>query len=227
MVREQGALGEREPLVETGGDEVLAKLVDGGELEGADAEVAGGLDVLDFVVEEEGFFRGSAELVEEELVDFGLGLGHVVLVAPDADVEVSEPGEIGLHVSEDVVAHVGEDAGLEAAISEGLVPGEGGWILGCPHAGVPEVQLVELVWGEGESCVFRELLPELDAGEVAAVVGVAVGPVEGLKEVGGEAGDSRKMRLGRWVRGTAENHSVIEDNCAQTQFALPRGVRVW
>ena len=130
-------------------------------------------------------------------------------------------------MSKDVVAHVGEDAGFKATFAEGTLPGEGGGVFGGPHAGVPEIELVELLRGEGEAGVGGEFLPELEAGEVAAVVGVPVGPVEWLEDIGGEAGDAGEMGLGRGFRRTAENHSVVEDNRAQTQFALPRGVRVW
>ena len=62
------------------------------------------------------------------------------------------------------------------------LPGQHGGVLRGPQARIPAVQLFD-------DCVLRqagvaqELLPEGDAGELAFVVGVAVGPVEATRSV--------------------------------------------
>ena len=80
---------------------------------------------------------------------------------------------------------------------------------------------------EIEAGFAQELLPEGDAGELAFVVGVAVGPVEGFEAVGGQAGDADHgiVRFGVWVAG--QYHSVVEDHRAQSQCCPPVGARVW
>ena len=89
------------------------------------------------------------------------------------------PVELALDAGEDVVAHVGEDGGEQAALLELLLPGEHGGVLRGPHAGVPVIQLFDRRRARWlRSGIAEELLPEGKAGELALVVGVAIGPVE-------------------------------------------------
>ena len=70
-----------------------------------------------------------------------------------------------------------------------------------------------------ETGVAEKLLPEGDAGELAFVVGVAVGPVEALEAVPRQAGDAHQggVRLG--VGRAGQYHSIVEDHRAQSQCA--------
>ncbi len=97
------------------------------------------------------------------------------------------------------------------------LPGEHGGVLGGPHAGVPEVQF----FGHGlfgrHAGIAEKLLPEGDTGELAFVVGVAVGPVEALKAVQRQPGEAQQggVRLG--ILRPGQYHSIVEDNRAQSQ----------
>ncbi len=115
------------------------------------------------------------------LIDGRVGLGHVVLKAPDENVEAGEPVEFALDAVENGVAHVGEDGGADAVLLELQLPGEHGGVLRGPHARVPEVELVDGGGVEVELRIADDVLPELQAGELAFVVGVAVGPVDGSR----------------------------------------------
>ena len=55
-----------------------------------------------------------------------------------------EPVELALHIVENAVAYIREDGGEKAALLELLMPGEHGVVLRRPHAGIPEVQFLEL-----------------------------------------------------------------------------------
>ena len=57
------------------------------------------------------------------------------------------------------------------------------------------------------------------AGKFAFIVGVAISPVEGFELVTRQAGDAehRVMRLG--VRLSGQNHSIVEDDRAQSQYS--------
>ena len=50
-------------------------------------------------------------------------------------------------------------------------------------------------------------------GEVAAVVGVAVGPVPAVEVLFAEAGDGAHAGPGGGVGWAGENHAVVEEDC--------------
>ncbi len=56
-------------------------------------------------------------------------------------------------------------------------------------------------------------MPEGGAGEVAAVVGVAVSPVLPAERFFGEAGDGAHAGPGSGVGCTGEDHAVVEEDC--------------
>ena len=81
-------------------------------------------------------------------------------------------------------------------------------------------QMIEFVDGsrvEVEFGVADNVLPELEAGEFAFIVCVAVGPVEGFKLIVRKAGDAEHGVMRFDARLSSENHSIIEDDGAQRQ----------
>jgi len=211
-------------LVEAEGDEVRAELIDCGELDCVHTQCLCGFDIDQLVVEEEGFLWPDVQFFEDETVDGGVGLGHLVLEAPDQRIEVVNPEELALNVGEDVIAHVGEDGGEQTVLFELLLPGEHGGILRGPHAGVYVVEFVDCGGREIQAGIASEFLPESESGELAFVVGVAIGPVEGLKSVGGQAGGAEQVRMGLGVLLTRQDHSVVKDNRTQRQgFSFLKG----
>src|ERR1700728_4000083 len=91
---------------------------------------------------------------------------------------------------------------------------------GGPHAHIPEVQLSNLFGGEIESGIRNQLFPEGKAGQVAAVVGEAICPVVAFKLFVRELRNSAKFFTCLGIGWSAEDHSVVENYCAQSQFAL-------
>ena len=96
-----------------------------------------------------------------EMVDGRIGLGDIVLEAPDEHVETREPVEFALDVVQHRVAHVGEDGGADAVLLECGLPGKHGGALRRPHAGIQAVEFVDGGGIEVELGVADELLPEL------------------------------------------------------------------
>ena len=124
-----------------------------------------------------------------------------------------------------VVAHVGEDGGEDAALLELKLPRQHGGVLSGPHAAVPQVQLLRGAGGEIEARIAKKLLPEGEAGQLAFVIGVAVGPVERLEALQRQPGDAQQRGVGFGVLWTGEYHSIVEDNRAQCQcFSLEASV---
>ena len=58
-----------------------------------------------------------------------------------------------------------------------------------------------------------DVVPVGLAGEIAAVVGVAVGPVAAVEAVFAEAGDGAHARPGCGVGRAGEDHAVVEEDC--------------
>jgi len=212
--------GEREVSVEAGGNDVFAEILDGGELNGKKAEVAGSVDISLFVVDEEGFCGQGAEFIERQTVDGCFGLGHLVLEAPDKNVEAREPIEFALDIGEHGVAHVGKDGGADAMLLEFDLPGKHGGVLRGPHARIQDVEFVDVCGTEVKLRIADEILPELKPRKLALIVSVSIGPVDGFELVTRQAGDADHgvMRIG--IRLSGKNHSIIEDDRAQRQETL-------
>src|ERR1700760_1384267 len=102
---------KRQLRVESGGDEIIAEAIHGGEHQSFHAERLSRLDVDALVIEEEGFFGQGGEFFENVAVDGGIRLGQAQLEAPDQDIEIVDPAEFALDVFEDGVTHVGENGG--------------------------------------------------------------------------------------------------------------------
>ncbi len=116
--------------------EVCAELVDAAKLDGMEAEVFGGLDVDEAIVEEESFFAANVELSACPKEDGGIGLGDVEFAGIGLVGEVGEPGELLAHVAQDLGDHVGEDGGSDTGLLEGGGPGEHGLVNGDPEEDV-------------------------------------------------------------------------------------------
>ncbi len=87
------------------------------------------------------------------------------------------------------VGHVGEDADADAGALEALRPVDHGRVEFAPEVDVGCDELVDLRWGEGDLGTGGDCVPVGWADEIAAVVGVAVGPVFAMEEVFAKAGD--------------------------------------
>src|ERR1035438_1727589 len=72
--------GKREFACETGSDQIDAELIDGRKLDRLDSQRPSGVDIDQFVVEEESFFGESAKFFEGIAVNLGVRLGHTELV---------------------------------------------------------------------------------------------------------------------------------------------------
>ena len=183
-----------------------------GVLDGLHAGGDGGGDVFGTVVDEEDVFGWGGEAFGGVAVDFGLGLGEVEGVGPGVVVEGFDPGvasaESGLHG----IGHVGEDAGTNTGALEALDPVDHGRVELAPEIGIGVDEGGELVGREDDLCAFGDFVPEGVAFEVAAVVGVAVGPVFAVEKVVGEAGDREHALPGCGVGWGGENHTVVEED---------------
>ena len=82
-----------------------------------------------------------------------------------------------------------------------------------PEVGVGGDELGELVGGEDDSCAGGGFVPVGFGGEIAAVVGVAVGPVLAVEDLFGEAGDGAHAGPGGGVGWRGEDHAVVEEDC--------------
>ncbi len=172
-----------------------------------------GVDVFDLVVDEEDVGGRGAHAFGGVAVDRRFGLGEVHGVRPGLMVEGLDPlmtrAEAKLHG----VGHVGEDAGADACALETLNPVEHRRVEGGPVVGVGVDEGGELVGREDGASAACGLGPEGFGVEVAAVVGVAIGPVAVVEMIFGEAGDGAHADPGGGVGRTGENHAVVEEDC--------------
>ena len=74
--------------------------------------------------------------------------------------------------------------------------------------------------------IADQILPELETGEFAFVIGMAVRPINRFELIVRKAGEAEHgvMRFG--ARLTGENHSIVEDDCAQSQCSSSKMRRV-
>ena len=200
-------------LEKVAGGEVGAELVDSAKVNGVEAEVFGGLNVDETVVDEESFIGADAELVAGPREDGGVGLGDAEFAGIGLVGEVGEPGEFLAHVAEDLGDHVGENGGEDAGPLQGRGPGEHALVDANPEEDVVFDEGGDLGGGEGEAGVAGEFFPVCGSVEVAEVVVVAIAPVEALEGVVVEAGDVEVAAMGGEVGG-AEDLTVVEDDGA-------------
>ncbi len=110
------------------------------------------------------------------------------------------------------IANVGEDAGADASVLEGLRPVDHGEIELAPEIGVGVDEGVDLVRGELEAGVAADVGPVGEGGEVATVVGVAVSPVAGVKLLLVEVGDGAHVSPCDGVGWAGEDHAVVKED---------------
>ena len=146
-------------------------------------------------------------------VDGGFGLGEVEGVGPSTSVEVGKPIEAGDEAFGHGVADIGEDAGGDAGALEVLRPGQHGEVDLAPEVEVCGDEGLNLVQGQDETGVVAYVMPVGLAGEVAAIVGVAVGPVAAVEGFFVEAGDGSHAGPGCGVGRAGQDHTVVEENC--------------
>jgi len=187
----------------------------GAVLDGLHAGVVGGFDVFELVVEEEDVEGRLREALGGVAVDGGVGLGGGEPVGPGEVVEVPQPGvfaeDAGLHL----VADVGEDAGGDAGAMEGLGPLGHGEVEVGPEVGVGIVEAREdRVGGQGEAGLGGDHGPVGLAGEVTAVVGVAMGPIAAVEVFVVEVGEALEAGPGGGVGRAGEDHAVVEEDGA-------------
>ena len=172
-----------------------------------------------FVVDEECFFGPRAEFFKRMVIDGGIGLGHAC--AGNSRRSTSKRRRAS-RIRAAMFSSTESPMLERIAVSRPcclslLLPGKHGRILGGPHAGVPEVQLVDGRRLEIEPRVADDLLPECEPGELALVVGVAVGPVERFESIAGRPVMRSMASCASGVRLSGENHSIVEDDSAQSQ----------
>jgi hypothetical protein len=134
-------------------------------------------------------------------------------VGPGVVVEGVDPGVAGAKACLHGVGHVGQDAGADAGALETLCPFEHGRIELRPQVGVGGDERGELIGGEDDSCTGGRFVPVGVCGEIATVVGAAVGPVLAVQDVFGEAGDFEHADPGGGVGWRGEDHAVVEEDC--------------
>ena len=110
------------------------------------------------------------------------------------------------------VADVGEDAGADAGALEGLCPVDHGEVELAPEIGVGVDEGIDLGRGEVEAGVESDLVPVGEGGEIAAVVGVTVGPVGGVELLLIETGNGTNASPCCGVGWAGENHSVVKED---------------
>src|SRR5580692_8215752 len=99
-------LRQRQPGIHSGGNQILPELIDGRELKSANSETARAFDVFQLIVQEERFFGRDAEAIQQQLVDCRIRLDQPVLVAPDQNVEILDPGKFLQDDFQYGVAHI-------------------------------------------------------------------------------------------------------------------------
>jgi hypothetical protein len=172
-----------------------------------------GVDVLGLVVDEEDVFRWGLQALGGVAVDCGFGFGDVEGVGPGVVVEGFDPGVAGAESGLHGAGHVGEDAGADAGALEALDPVEHRWVEGGPHVRVGCHEIAELGGGDDDAGAVGDGVPEGVSVEVAAIVGVAVGPVLAVEGLFAEAGDGAHASPGGWVGRAGEDHAVVEEDC--------------
>src|ERR1700728_78997 len=120
--KRQLLLRQWQPGIHSKGNQILPELIDVRKLQPVNPQLPRGFDVLQLVVEEESFFSGGAEAFQQKLVDCRIGLDKSVLVAPNQDVEILDPGKFFQDDFQNRVAHVREDSGLQAMFLQLVMP---------------------------------------------------------------------------------------------------------
>ena len=193
-------------------------------LDGLHAGEAGGFDVVEAVVDEEDLLGWGVEALGGVGVDFGFGLGDFEGVGPGAVVEVGEPGELAEDADVHAVAEVGKDAGADAGVLEGLGPLDHGDVEVGPEVGVGVEEVEDFGVGEGWAAGAGGEAPEvLLGGDVAAVVGVAVGPVFAVEGGFVERGDEAHALPGGGVGRAGEDEAVVEEDGGDLDGGLDAG----
>jgi hypothetical protein len=182
-------------------------------LNGLHAGSVGRLDVFWAVVDEEDVGGGGVKRLGGVDVDGGFGLGEVEGVGPSTSVEVGKPIEAGDEAFGHGVADIGEDAGGDAGSLKVLRPGQHREVDLAPEVEIGGDEGLNLIQGQDETGVVAYVVPVGLAGEVAAVVGVAVGPVAAVKGFFVEAGDGAYADPGCGVGRAGQDHTVVKEDC--------------
>ena len=199
-------------------------------LDGVHAGCARGFNIVEAIVEKEDVLGSSIEADGRVTIDGELGLGEVEAVRPGAVVEVLQPRKLAEQTGVHGVAEVGEDAGANAGELKLAGPVDHGLVGDGPEIGVGLDEGGEIFPREGgEAGAGGNLLPVERAGEVAAIVGVPVGPVLAMERGFVEGGGGSNAGPGGWVRGAGEDHAVVEEDCLDIAdhdgSIVPSGVR--
>lgn len=160
-----------------------------GVLDGLHACGVGGCNVFGTVVDEEDVCRFGLESFGCDAVDFQFRLGQVESVGPSVVIEIVDPGVTGTKSCFHCVGHVGEDAGADAALLKAANPVEHWGVERAPEINVGGDEVGDLKGSENDDCAGGDFRPVGFGVEVAAVVGVAVGPVFAVEGFFFEAGD--------------------------------------
>lgn len=183
-----------------------------GVLDGLHAGVESGLDVVGSVVDEEDAVDWGLERLGGVVVDSRFWLGEMEGVGPGAVVKAREPGMAGEDTRGHRIADVGEDAGADAGVLEGLCPVDHGEVELAPEIGVGMDEGIDLVRSEEKAGVASDLIPVGEGGEIAAVVGVTMGPVGGVKLLLVEVGDGTHAGPCGGVGWAGQNHAVVKED---------------
>ena len=182
-------------------------------MDGLHADGEGGFDVFRAVVEEEDVCGRGLEAFGRVEVDGGFGFGEIDGVRPGVVGEFVDPGVAGAEARLHGAGHVGEDAGGDARLLKTARPGEHEWVEGGPLVDVGCDESGELLGCEDRVGGGGGVVPERFGGEVAPIVGVAMGPVATVELFFAEVGEGEHAGPGGGVGWSGEDHAVVEENC--------------
>jgi len=94
-----------------------------------------------------------------------------------------------------------------------LCPGQHGEVDLAPEVEVGGDEGLNLVQGQYEIGVVAYVVPVGLAGEIAAVVGMAVGPIAAVERLFVEAGDRAHSGPGCGIGWAGQDHTVVEEDC--------------
>lgn len=172
-----------------------------------------GFDVFAAVIDEKDVGWRGVETFGSVKIDGGFGFGEVYRVRPGMVGEVVDPAMAGAEAGLHWAGHIGEDAGGDSGVLKVECPGEHRRVDGGPVVDVGGDERGELIGCEDGMGGSSGLVPEVFGGEIAAVVGVTMGPVAAMKLFFGETAECTHTIPGGGIGWAGEDHSVVEEDC--------------
>src|SRR6266705_636406 len=192
--------------------QISAKFCDGFKEHPKDSRGAGSLNVFLAVIDEEHFRRRPFQQRKRMPVDDRVGFDGTHLARKNLVIDVAQPGEVVPHMGGHIRLHIGKNSGSKAARVDAREPFRHFLIHVAPHLHIQPAEVFNLVGMNRDAGPARKLDPISMRGEVAAIVWIARGTVDGKKIVYADAGDARHARESFGRRAEAEDFAVVEDD---------------